>query len=189
MDLRVRRRLKSADLNRSWGFKSPSGHHKINNLHEINCDLLLQRLHQKLHWRPRPFSSRLTFDEHQQGAFRYLKELNGIISCPRGLSTISGTQTLRSKLKEVRRNEEAWLHGRLSGLIRRAAIQGIEAWMTAAGIEHRRLLRSVSKSGKDQPSKRRRHYSAITSSGFKSLQEGQAVQFQCGKGAQGLACR
>ena len=28
------------------------------------------------------------FEEHQQGAFRYLKELNGIISCPRGLSTI-----------------------------------------------------------------------------------------------------
>ena len=24
--------LKSADLNRSWGFKSPSGHHRINNL-------------------------------------------------------------------------------------------------------------------------------------------------------------
>ena len=24
--------LKSAGLNRSWGFKSPSGHHKINNL-------------------------------------------------------------------------------------------------------------------------------------------------------------
>jgi len=25
--------LKSADLYRSWGFKSPSGHHIINNLH------------------------------------------------------------------------------------------------------------------------------------------------------------
>jgi hypothetical protein len=25
------RDLKSADLNRSWGFKSPSGHHIINN--------------------------------------------------------------------------------------------------------------------------------------------------------------
>ena len=24
--------LKSADLNRSWGFKSPSGHHRINSL-------------------------------------------------------------------------------------------------------------------------------------------------------------
>ena len=24
--------LKSADLNRSWGFKSPSGHHGINSL-------------------------------------------------------------------------------------------------------------------------------------------------------------
>jgi len=31
------------------------------------------------------------------------------------------------------------------------------------------------------------HYSAITSSGFKSLQEGQAVQFNVIKAAQGLA--
>ena len=31
--------LKSADLNRSWGFKSPSGHHRINKLkEEYNCD-------------------------------------------------------------------------------------------------------------------------------------------------------
>jgi hypothetical protein len=27
--------LKSADLYRSWGFKSPSGHHKTNNLQDI----------------------------------------------------------------------------------------------------------------------------------------------------------
>ena len=27
--------LKSADLNRSWGFKSPSGHHRINNLEDL----------------------------------------------------------------------------------------------------------------------------------------------------------
>jgi hypothetical protein len=29
--------LKSADLNRSWGFKSPSGHHIINDLRSILC--------------------------------------------------------------------------------------------------------------------------------------------------------
>lgn len=42
------------------------------------------------------------FDEHQQGAFRHLKELNGIIGCPRDLSTILEIQTLRSKLQEVK---------------------------------------------------------------------------------------
>jgi hypothetical protein len=42
------------------------------------------------------------FDEHQQGAFRHLKELKGIISCPRDLSTILEIQTLRSKLQEVK---------------------------------------------------------------------------------------
>jgi hypothetical protein len=32
--------LKSADLYRSWGFKSPSGHQKINELN-VKCRLIL----------------------------------------------------------------------------------------------------------------------------------------------------
>ena len=31
--------LKSADPNRSWGFKSPSGHHKTKALRAVDCGL------------------------------------------------------------------------------------------------------------------------------------------------------
>jgi len=34
--------LKSADPQGLWGFKSPSGHHKINNLHYKHSDAIIE---------------------------------------------------------------------------------------------------------------------------------------------------